>query len=425
MSIVRVLRVRCSTWGQVEAFYRRKLRKSGRLSMKVPFECEVGTPVTLGLELPNQIVIAIDGTVSTVGASLGGRTTIDVSLFGLSTELLLRLETLVAEAYASASADDADLDDEHRLLAARSSELRRQQRLAAHEIVGVPRDPSAVELRAAWIALARREHPDAVARFASPALSAVAEECMILAARAYDRMRAVVVADGRGVAVGPSVRPPPAWSGLDDPMASGFFAEALTPPVDDGVELVDASRSHRLPSADLLSAFEVAESSGALPLPSFEDLLPPAVSPVAAAGSAGVRWSMAGDLFSDLDLEAGPATTGAAPIAVEESLAQARSGPGDRFVKQIRARLGAGDHGGAREVAEAALQVYATDRRVRGLLHVATAMAACVRADRTAAMSELEAALTHDPACLEAATALDQLRRASAPSAPAIQRLFT
>ena len=55
MSATRVLRVRCSTWEQVEAFYRRKLRRSGVLSMKVPFEAAIGTPVTLGLELPNQI----------------------------------------------------------------------------------------------------------------------------------------------------------------------------------------------------------------------------------------------------------------------------------------------------------------------------------------------------------------------------------
>jgi hypothetical protein len=110
---------------------------------------------------------------------------------------------------------------------------------------------------------------------------------------------------------------------------------------------------------------------------------------------------------------------------MEESLAQARSGPGDRVIRQIRARLAAGDHGGAREVAEAALHIYAADRRLRGLYHVAAAMAAAAREDRLGAVSALETALAHDPTCLEAATALEQLRRAGTPSAPAIQRLFT
>jgi hypothetical protein len=111
VSTTRVLRVRCATWEQVEAFYRRKLRRSGVLSMKVPFEADIGTPVTLGLELPNQIVIAIDGTVSSVGTAAAGRTPIDVSLFGLSAELLARLETMVADARAAAGAiDERGLD---------------------------------------------------------------------------------------------------------------------------------------------------------------------------------------------------------------------------------------------------------------------------------------------------------------------------
>ncbi len=513
MSTARVLRVRCTTWEQVEAFYRRKLRRSGRLSMKVPFACELGTQVTLGLELPNQIVIAIDGTVSNVGATTAGRTAIDVSLFGLSADLLKRLEVMVGDARSVQAEEEGD--DERRLLHMREADLRRKRLLATHEIVGVPRDPSAVELRAAWIALASREHPDTVARYASTTLSSVAEETMILASRAYGRLRAAVVADGRGVAVGATVRPPATWTPPDDPMATGFFAEAVTPPVEDTVELVDASLVHTLPSPEQLAALDrasvgkamtrsamavtqieaaavdaaavaateaaamvaaeeeaaaVARGTAAVdgdrepgkergepgtergetgsgvpaggematgtavgtgpetavdapgPLPPIDDLLPPVVT-MAVAGSAGVRWSGPADLFSDLDL--GPASSGEAPIAVEESLAQARSGPGDRFVRQIRAKLGAGDHGGAREVAEAALHLYGGDRRLRGLYHVAAAMAACTRADRTSALSELETALAHDPACLEAATALEHLRRAGIPSAPAIQRLFT
>jgi hypothetical protein len=61
MSAGRTLHVRCTTWEQVEIFYTRKLRRGKLLSMKVPFRTEIGTPVTLGLELPNQVVIAIDG----------------------------------------------------------------------------------------------------------------------------------------------------------------------------------------------------------------------------------------------------------------------------------------------------------------------------------------------------------------------------
>lgn len=423
--------MRCATWEQVESFYRRKLRRNGRLSMKVPFECEIGTPVTLGLELPNQISISIDGTVTSAGGLIGGRTSIDVTLYGLSEDLLARLEAMVADArLLGSTAEEVGIDDERRMLAAREGELRRLRRLAVHEVLGVPREPSAIELRAAWSALAGREHPDAVARFASPALTAVAEEAMILAARAFDRLKATLVADRRAVAVGATLRPPSSWAAVDaSDGVGGFFAEALTPPVEDAVELVDHSGSHRIVTPDQLAAAMQATELplppppvAAAPLASVEELLPPVLTPVPPPTSVGVRWG-ASDLFSDLDL--GPANSGHAPIAVESSLAQARSGPGDRFVRQVREKLGAGDHDGAQEVAQAALHLYAGDRRLRGLYHVAAAMAACARADRFGAVAALETALAHDPSCHEAATALDQLRRATVPSAPAIQRLFS
>ena len=63
MAAGRTLHVRCTTWEQVEVFYTRKLRQGSVLSMKVPFAEDVGAAITLGLELPNGLVIAIDGKV--------------------------------------------------------------------------------------------------------------------------------------------------------------------------------------------------------------------------------------------------------------------------------------------------------------------------------------------------------------------------
>ena len=57
----RTLHVRCSSWEQVEIFTTRKLRKGKLLSMKVPFAAKQSMPVTIGLELPNEVVVAIDG----------------------------------------------------------------------------------------------------------------------------------------------------------------------------------------------------------------------------------------------------------------------------------------------------------------------------------------------------------------------------
>jgi len=88
---------------------------------------------------------------------------------------------------------------------------------AVHEVLGVPRDAGPDAIRRAWQDVARRVHPDLVARRKAPAISHLAEELMILANRAYDRLRAAVVAEGRGLAVGPTVQPPPGWLvGFDD-----------------------------------------------------------------------------------------------------------------------------------------------------------------------------------------------------------------
>ena len=63
MASARTLHVRCTTWEQVEVFHTRKLRRGKLLSMKVPFRSDPGAEVTLNLELPNQVVIVIEGTV--------------------------------------------------------------------------------------------------------------------------------------------------------------------------------------------------------------------------------------------------------------------------------------------------------------------------------------------------------------------------
>jgi hypothetical protein len=84
----RSLHIKCATWDQVEAFYQRKLRRGNVLSMKVPFTADTGTPITLGLELPNQLMVAIDGKVLKASQVDGSdRTWMEIELGGLTAEL--------------------------------------------------------------------------------------------------------------------------------------------------------------------------------------------------------------------------------------------------------------------------------------------------------------------------------------------------
>lgn len=93
----RTLHVRCTTWDQVESFHTRKLRRGKLLSMKVPFVPELGSSVTLGLELPNDLVIAIDGVVRKASPIEGDtKTWIEVELIGFTDEVVARIRAMAA-----------------------------------------------------------------------------------------------------------------------------------------------------------------------------------------------------------------------------------------------------------------------------------------------------------------------------------------
>jgi hypothetical protein len=457
VSGVRILRVRCATWDQVEGFYASKLRRGRLLTMRVPFEPALNEELTVGLELPNQLVIAIDGTVTHIGApGASGKLAVEVNLHGLSPELLDRVRAQVAEARSSGFADTAPgpvrartdevsldipldrdrpgerahdraesafggtdaqlltplpgpdvvvtmplvglasaaptipavetappetLDEERDLgLAARvvfeelEAALRRVRELPAHEVLGVPWDADAAQVRAAWIALGRRYHPDVMVRHRARALRHLSEELTIHVNRAYDRMRAALVAEGRAAAFGPALHPPRGWLvGFDD------LATA------DPLRVPPPELSHDPPRPRGTVRFELA--------PLREE-----------------------DLFGDIAIEGSEG-------ADELSLPQARGVPGDAFEKQARARLAIGDHAAAREILAAALHVYPRSQPLRALYHVASAMDALDGGQSMLATSQLEAALVQDPECREAAAALDALRGRN-PDGGLLRRLF-
>jgi hypothetical protein len=107
--------------------------------------------------------------------------------------------------------------DERTLFQHLSAELRRLRQLPVHEVLGVERDAGPDEIRRGWMTLVRKQHPDLVARRNAPAISHLAEELTIVANRAYDRLRAALVAEDRGKAFGPAISVPTGWLvGIDD-----------------------------------------------------------------------------------------------------------------------------------------------------------------------------------------------------------------
>jgi len=365
----RTLHVRCTTWEQVDLFLTRKLRKGRFLSMKVPFAAKVNSPVTLGLELPNELVIAIEGVVQKASAVDGeaNKTWIEIELVGLTEEVLARIQSL-----ANGEGEEPDSisiehepepapaaperrsqvmtavgeelpSDERELFLQLSAELRRLRSAAVHEVLGVARDAEPEQVRAAWKAMIRRQHPDLVARRNAPAITHLAEELTILANRAYDRLRSALVAEGRGTAVGPALAPPPGWLvGFDD---------------------IQSERTQA-------------------PKPKKEPIAKPAAPAEAPSGS-------------------------------------------DAFEQRARQMLGQGDASTAREVLAAALVVHPRSKPLRSLYYVATALGALQDGEVMLAQSQLETALAHHDQCTEAAEMLAHIKKFGSKNAEAVQRLFT
>ena len=355
MAAGRTLHVRCATWEQVEAFHTRKLRRGKLLSMKVPFQTQSGAPVTLGLELPNGVVIAIDGNVLKASPIEGDtKTWIEVELIGFTEEVLGRLRAMAkgvadqqvkpapapppapSPARTRTATVDTQPSDERALFQQLTAELRHLRQLAVHEVLGVSRDADADTVRTAWMSLVRRHHPDLVARHNAPAITHLAEELTILVNRAYDRLRMALVAEGRGTTIGSTLQHPSGW------------------------------------------------------LVGFEDLSSVDGSPVKPRGRPGTP----------------PPAAKAAVTAPPPNLQG-----GEAFESRARAMLMQGDANNAQEVLAAALCVYPRSRPLRSLYYVASALAAIYKGEMMLATSQLETALAHYSECKEAAAILEEIRK--------------
>ncbi|HWM86572.1 MAG TPA: DnaJ domain-containing protein, partial [Kofleriaceae bacterium] len=240
--------LKCPTWDHVEAFYARKVKEGGGLSARVPFQPEPGEIITLALELPDQLVIALDAEVEEATPTPDGKkSSVRLRMVGLTSSVRRRLESLVDEARreraeasavrrgpsSSASArvppipaarrradtglppplpTDAPMDelvepllmptaddvpsDLRPLFEELDQELHRMREAAAHEVLGVKWGAEVDDIRRAYFALSKRLHPDVLARHRSPALHLIASEVFIHVNRAYDRMRDDAVASG-------------------------------------------------------------------------------------------------------------------------------------------------------------------------------------------------------------------------------------
>lgn len=420
MSAKYTLRVRCASWQALESFYRDRIRPGALLGARVPFVPQRGDQVTVALELPDGIVVAIDGVVRELGETKEGKTPIMLRLVGFDNATIDRLKEMVREGLEASvtepgkrvpvavpkpaargrrspvrppppTPEDAPIDiaippfeppasgelanDQRKLYEQLTTELERLRELGAREVVGVGSDASPLEVRAAYFELVRQFHPDAVAMHHSPALTHAASELSIFINRAYDRVRSAVrAADGQSVA-GPAFRPELGW--LID---MGDIAMAQAPPEPSR----PGFRVRLAPPPEAAKPEPVRQRSAPLTADSLFD-----------------------DLASQVD-ESEPGRTALASRTLDD--------PGDRaenlseLVAEAASAAERGDLESAAKLFADALSCDPRDRKLRARYHAARGRQLLAAGDRVRATTQLEIALTHDPSSRDARSALDSLR---------------
>lgn len=445
--ITHSLKVKCPTWDHVESFYARKVKDGNSLSARVPFHPHVGEVVTIALELPDELVIAIESEVlETAPAPDGKKSAVRMRLVGLTPSVRSRLESLVAEARSQRSASgprlrpetppmpqvlpppepvDAPVDEVvetpvipsvdqvppgHRAVFSQlEGELKRMREAAANEVLGVNWDAEVEEIRGAYFALTRRLHPDVFARHRSPAIQLIASELFIHINRAYDRMRDAAVASGSAIAPGPALLPHRGWMAeFDDIGAQPGPAHAAPPPAKRAATPPPppppGMKGRKTPTPVPLT-HEGLFGDEATPKPG-----PPLASPTertdldTGTQTGGVtRWASGSGPTGE---DAGSDTSAA------------------QLVADARTLIADGEYGRAREMLVTVLRREPRNRTARSLYHLCSAEILLAAGKAVEATTQLEVAAAHDSTCEEVRAAVARVRPDPAKKGGLFRRLF-
>lgn len=409
MSSARTLHVRCTTWDQVEVFHTRKLRRGKLLSMKVPFHSDPGSEVTLNLELPNQVVIVIEGTVlksspvepdPKATKPEPGKTWLEVELAGFTDEVIARIRRMAAGDGEPVPTRPVRITGEHAAFdpssARAASEASGSRAGCAADdrrdatTPGDPRDPT----------LGGRDGPPAIDDL--PANERVMFQHLTGELR---RLRSVAVHEVLGVARdadADEIRR--GWMDLVRRHHPDLVARRNAPAISHLAEelTILANRAY-----DRLRVALVAEGRATSVGPA---LSPPPGWLVGFDDISSTGSILRAKLAQSLQTEGNAPPVDPIPPAPSSQVQG-----GEAFELRARAMLGEGDADNAQEVLAAALCVYPRSRPLRSLYYVASAISALGKGEAMLAMSQLETALAHHEQCVEAAAILELMRRPNTP----------
>jgi tetratricopeptide (TPR) repeat protein len=414
------IKLRCTSWGQLDAIYRRDLMRSA-VFLKTTKPPPIGTGVRINLTLPSQTLIILSGAITehVPEGGLNGRGPgVDIGLSNIPQSAMWLIESALTSANkneASAvrslppaateraigqrrspthtSAADASLSKmtevgledgrpvlqaEAELLEALLQELIALSKRNPFQILGVSYDATDQDVRTAFARLTKKYHPDRFARYESRDLRDQASEVYILIRDAYRR--------------------------IGSPRAREQTLEALH---GKSPRPVRRDRTQRMGSINGPTPLPVPRVPTPAPLaPARPDRTqqigalrePPALPPPPIPGLASA------DLFTDQG-NGPPATSGAA--AVEVSAPPGRGSEVDRADVLV-------EQGHYRE----ALKIYnmlwhrnQNDLRARAGVELCEGLTALAEQDRLEAAQRFEVVLELDPENALAARELSEMRR--------------
>lgn len=364
MISVRLLRIRCTSWDQVAAFYSRKLRKQRYLSLRVPFAAEKDVPVTVGLELPTGVVVALDGIVRAVTLHADNpNPLVELELVGDIEAQVARLADMVADASAPEGSPAVEPVSDLAVAVSRSLSVRSlDHRLAAMRdlgvrgVLGLEEGATYEDALAARMRL-RREFGVVYNRPAFAALRQINEEILILVERAFTQFV---------------------------------------------LSLGDAS-AHRLRNYRVL----VEQGSYFLGQGLSRDDVEIPATPALDVDA----------LFGDMVMVIGDDASREVAISGQRS-------PTNEALAKARRMLSSGEPEQARVVLTSAMREEPKSRALRALFHVAGAVVALKAGNGAQAISQLETATLYDDACREAKALLDLISMRTGVDDSQLTRLF-
>jgi tetratricopeptide (TPR) repeat protein len=388
-----VIKLRCTSWGQLSAIYERDLRR-GVLFIRTTAQLPLGRDTRVDIIMPSGSVVTVEGRVARLVSAADNGPGMELVLTKLPPSVMWMIESALGRAPATTEPDamDAPLDDgsadaEEQLVNALEGELRSFRSMQPHQILGIHHDAGEAAARAAFAELSKKYHPDRFARFESDLARRVASDVFVVLRDAYRRMADTAHRHPMGPA--PTRNPTPAR----------------------GIPRVDPTPVRGMPRLDLppgppprppaQQGVSSALPPLAAPLVTFNQPRPPAApapAPTPAPAADSPRLS-ADYLFGDLGPAPAPAQ---GPVALDEP----RLLEADRLLD-----LGRLDE--AHAAYEELVRKNPTHRAARAGRELVAGLKKLAAGDREAAAACFEQALEIEPWSDRAARELGELRRAA------------